>query len=153
MSYTPTVWQDGDHVTAAKLNKLEQGVDSMSYTPTVWTAGDVVTAEKLNKLEQGVADSGGGGGDFTTCTVAMTNNYSGDDFEVYVTYLYGDMMYPSADSADMDGVDLEIVLYKGEALLRLPNDLDPPVTITATGSIEVSRTNAYITGDGTITFS
>lgn len=65
MSYEPTVWVDGDHVTSAKLNKLEQGVNSMSYTPTVWNAGDVVTAEKLNKLEQGVAE-GGGGGDYPT---------------------------------------------------------------------------------------
>lgn len=71
MSYTPTVWQDGDHVTAVKLNKLEQGVDSMSYTPTVWTAGDVVTAEKLNKLEQGVAEGGGGGMDVPTFTVTV----------------------------------------------------------------------------------
>lgn len=67
MSYEPTVWVDGDHVTSAKLNKLEQGVNSMSYTPTVWNAGDVVTAEKLNKLEQGVAE-GGGGGDYPTFT-------------------------------------------------------------------------------------
>lgn len=66
MSYEPTVWVDGDHVTSAKLNKLEQGVNSMSYTPTVWNAGDVVTAEKLNKLEQGVAEGGGGGTTFPT---------------------------------------------------------------------------------------
>lgn len=32
----------------------------MSYTPTTWAAGDTVTAAKLNKLEQGVASSGGG---------------------------------------------------------------------------------------------
>lgn len=69
MSYEPTVWVDGDHVTSAKLNKLEQGVNSMSYTPTVWNAGDVVTAEKLNKLEQGVAEGGGGGVDYPTFTV------------------------------------------------------------------------------------
>lgn len=31
----------------------------MSYTPTTWAAGDTVTAAKLNKLEQGVASSGG----------------------------------------------------------------------------------------------
>lgn len=28
MSYEPTVWKDGDLVTSAKLNKLEQGVAS-----------------------------------------------------------------------------------------------------------------------------
>lgn len=33
------------------------------YTPTVWAAGDTVTAAKLNKMEQGIADgySSGGG--------------------------------------------------------------------------------------------
>ena len=30
----------------------------MSYTPTVWQNGDVITAEKLNKLENGVAGAG-----------------------------------------------------------------------------------------------
>ena len=31
----------------------------MSYTPTNWATGDVITAAKLNKLEQGVASAGG----------------------------------------------------------------------------------------------
>lgn len=31
----------------------------MSYTPTTWAAGDTVTAAKSNKLEQGVASGGG----------------------------------------------------------------------------------------------
>lgn len=30
----------------------------MSYTPTTWAAGDTVTAAKLNKLEQGIASGG-----------------------------------------------------------------------------------------------
>jgi len=34
----------------------------MSYTPTEWNNGDVITAEKLNKLENGVAAGGSGGG-------------------------------------------------------------------------------------------
>jgi len=29
----------------------------MSYTPTNWATGDVITAAKLNKLEQGVSES------------------------------------------------------------------------------------------------
>ena len=33
----------------------------MSYTPTTWTNGDTITAAKLNKMEQGIADAGGGG--------------------------------------------------------------------------------------------
>ena len=37
----------------------------MSYTPTNWDNGDVITAEKLNKIEQGIseASSGGSGGE------------------------------------------------------------------------------------------
>lgn len=31
----------------------------MTYTPTEWQNGDVITAEKLNKLEEGVKDSAG----------------------------------------------------------------------------------------------
>lgn len=31
----------------------------MSYEPTVWKDGDLVTSAKLNKLEQGVANCGG----------------------------------------------------------------------------------------------
>lgn len=36
----------------------------MSYTPTTWATGDTVTAALLNKMEQGISDasSGGGGG-------------------------------------------------------------------------------------------
>lgn len=32
----------------------------MSYEPTNWKDGDLVTSAKLNKLEQGVAGAGGG---------------------------------------------------------------------------------------------
>ena len=31
----------------------------MAYEPTVWQAGDTITSARLNKLEQGVADGGG----------------------------------------------------------------------------------------------
>lgn len=33
----------------------------MSYTPTTWTTGDVITAAKLNKIEEGIANAGAGG--------------------------------------------------------------------------------------------
>lgn len=32
----------------------------MAYTPTTWATGDTITAAKLNKLEQGVANGGSG---------------------------------------------------------------------------------------------
>ena len=44
----------------------------MSYTPTNWENGDIITAEKLNKLENGVADSGGSGGDSNIFAIHYT---------------------------------------------------------------------------------
>lgn len=35
---------------------LERGSADMAYTPTIWNDGDVITAEALNKLERGVAN-------------------------------------------------------------------------------------------------
>lgn len=35
MSYTPTVWANGDTITAAKLNKIEQGIGNIGQTPIV----------------------------------------------------------------------------------------------------------------------
>ena len=32
----------------------------MSYTPTTWATGDTITAAALNKMEQGIASAGGG---------------------------------------------------------------------------------------------
>ena len=57
MAYTPTEWNDGDTITAAKLNNAENGLRASGYTPTTWATGDTITAEKLNKLEQGIADA------------------------------------------------------------------------------------------------
>lgn len=33
----------------------------MAYTPTVWQDGDVISAEKMNKIESGLANGSGGG--------------------------------------------------------------------------------------------
>lgn len=33
MAYTPTTWNDGDLITAEKLNKLEQGVQNEQVGP------------------------------------------------------------------------------------------------------------------------
>ena len=39
MAYTPTQWNDGDLITAEKMNKLEQGVAEAEYTlPAAATA-------------------------------------------------------------------------------------------------------------------
>lgn len=49
MAYTPTVWQAGDTVTAAKLNKMEQGIASCGgvYVVNATTVGDNV--QQLDK--------------------------------------------------------------------------------------------------------
>lgn len=46
----------------------------MSYTRTTWVNGDVVTAAKLNKMEQGIADAqNSGGADGFSPTITVTN--------------------------------------------------------------------------------
>ena len=35
--YTPTVWQDGDAITAEKLNKIENGIEEIQNIERVWT--------------------------------------------------------------------------------------------------------------------
>lgn len=50
----------------------------MSYTRTIWVNGDVVTAAKLNKMEQGIADannSGSGGGTSVAVYYATPEDY------------------------------------------------------------------------------
>lgn len=56
MSYTPTIWNTGDVITAQKLNKMENAVHAIlsGYEPTIWVDGDIITAEKLNKLENAI---------------------------------------------------------------------------------------------------
>ena len=48
----------------------------MSYTPTTWQNGDVITAEKLNHMEDGIAE-GGGGSDYLLEIIMDFNDESG----------------------------------------------------------------------------
>ncbi len=57
MAYTPTTWNDGDVMTAEKLNKLEQGVKNEQVGP----AGPA--GAKGEKGDQGVAGPKGDKGD------------------------------------------------------------------------------------------
>ena len=34
----------------------------MAYEKTEWKKGDIITAAKMNKIEEGIANAGGGGG-------------------------------------------------------------------------------------------
>lgn len=46
----------------------------MSYTPTNWNTGDTITAAAMNKIENGIADAGGGGGYDFVITVGWDGN-------------------------------------------------------------------------------
>ena len=59
----------------------------MAYTPTVWANGDVITADKLNKLENGVANEqvgpAGPAGSAATVTVgSVTTGEAGTEVTV-----------------------------------------------------------------------
>ena len=45
----------------------------MSYEPTVWKDGDLVTSAKLNKLEQGVANGVANGVNFEVINMELSN--------------------------------------------------------------------------------
>lgn len=48
----------------------------MAYTPTIWKDGDLITADKMNKLEQGLANiqSGGSSGSGVSSFNARTGD-------------------------------------------------------------------------------
>ena len=49
----------------------------MSYTPTSWSTGDTITAAAMNKIEQGIANAGGGvSGLCTVTTGTMDKSYN-----------------------------------------------------------------------------
>lgn len=56
MSYEPTVWKDGDLVTSAKLNKLEQGVaNNILVVHTIYDEDTNITT--LDKTWQEIYDA------------------------------------------------------------------------------------------------
>lgn len=76
MSYVKTEWDNGDIITAEKLNNAEIGIEeiNMSYEKQTWSNGDIITADKLNHMEDGIGGGGGGDNGFSIATVT---------FEVY----------------------------------------------------------------------
>lgn len=84
MAYSPTVWKDGDIVTSAKLNKLEQGVAAgggvlvvgASFDPQTEslvldkTAGEIFAA-KFAVMQADLSDLGGSGTLIGVMSLAM----------------------------------------------------------------------------------
>lgn len=56
MSYEPTVWKDGDLVTSAKLNKMEQGIARYDIVECI-TEDITLSNATLNKTWQEIWDN------------------------------------------------------------------------------------------------
>lgn len=67
----------------------------MPYTPTTWVGGDIISAERLNKIEQGIQSVSSGGSN--TFIVNLYTNVSYDEWysldktlgEIYAAVLSG----------------------------------------------------------------
>ena len=149
MSYTHTVWETGDVVTAERLNNIEQGVQDMNsdYTPTTWVSGDTVTAEKLNNIEQGIAN-GGGSSDFSTATVTMVGTTPDVEFQCVSVDENG--MVPTIYFSTGSGT-ATVVLYQGRASLVNYNEYE--MSISGDIVYDTAMDEYIITGDCTITIS
>lgn len=63
MAYTPTKWNDGDVITAEKLNKLEQGVAQQQQGPAGPAGAPGAKGEKGDPGAQGPAGTPGAKGE------------------------------------------------------------------------------------------
>lgn len=69
----------------------------MSYTPTNWTTGDTITAASLNKIENGIANAGGGGYDAEVYIYHSAN--SADDYDItIISGTFADLAAKIADN-------------------------------------------------------
>ena len=59
MAYTPTVWETGDVITAAKLNNMEQGIEDAFVAPEVTAAdqGKVLTVDSSGEWASAAPDA------------------------------------------------------------------------------------------------
>ena len=131
------------------LAQYASGMVKPEGTITITENGEGIDVAQYATADVSVS---GGGGDFSTCTVKITNE-STKDFIIAVPNLYGAQLYSGVDSADMDGSDFEIVLYSGNGISVLMSTEVVPPTPSGTGGVEVNNGSIYITGDGTLTFS
>lgn len=63
MAYTPTTWEDGDVITAEKMNKLEQAVQNEQVGPQGPQGPAGAKGEKGEKGDPGAAGAKGDKGD------------------------------------------------------------------------------------------
>jgi hypothetical protein len=77
MAYTPTVWKDGDTITADKLNKLEEAVENEQVGPKGATGAKGAAGLSIKSLELTKTDGEVTGGivtlsDDSTAPVTVT---------------------------------------------------------------------------------
>lgn len=80
MSYEPTVWKDGDLVTSAKLNKIEQGIASHDMVEAIVKDGNPPT---FNKTWQEILDN-----NYTNVVTIIKNDDSSTREFLFITSLY-----------------------------------------------------------------
>jgi len=86
----------------------------MSYTPTEWNNGDVITAEKLNKLENGVAAGGSGGGVLVVNITESDGVYTTDKTagEIKAAFESGTpVVIPSSHTVPEAGYTVPFLIY------------------------------------------
>lgn len=134
---------------------------SEAYEPTVWQTGDVVTSAKLNKIEQALAD-GSGSGDFSTAEVTFINNSNMDTvYRLQCAAIVDNTMLYSGNLtvSNKEPVTITVPLYKGSYQLSVTcfkqDTVDQSVPPSTTGEISLQLLDGgpafIITGDGTIT--
>lgn len=134
MSYIKTEWDNGDIITAEKLNNVESGIEgiNVSYEKTTWETGDTITAEKLNNIETGIEEAGSS--DFSTATVNVVSDAKVVEFYTEIDY--------DTSSAEQD-------IYNRNAMLIDNNNcfVDDIVTEgTESFNVHYSKGHYYITG-------
>ena len=130
------------------------------YTPTTWANGNTVTAAALNNIEQGIVN-GGGSSDFSTATVTVINN-GAQQMGIGVAYrqtapskapFQGDYLVTDAYADPNESVTVEAILIDGRAIAYLlQGDIDTQVTVEGNAQV-VFGDATLITGDCTITIS
>ena len=116
----------------------------MSYTPTEWDNGDVITAAKLNKIEQGISEvsnSGGSGGNANILIVHATADTSIPESEPTVIL---DKTYTEIDAAISAGT-LVCVDVVEEAMLqfvqKIPGSGDIPSALLFSSALTTNGTS------------
>ena len=115
-----------------------------------------VSSVKVNGVEYG----GGGGGDFSTCTLTVINNIVNEEWPVlnapalqYVEPgLDPELYYLGSDDIPYDegSNTFEVVLYKGAACVRFTGGGDVGIVWSGNHS---NDTLSHITGDTTVTLT